>query len=280
MSYAPDFMELGGVKHKMLGSMMLMLWNFIATLVAMALADRVDRRSLLLPSIFCMALAVLIIHPARYAIFGGVVEGRGWAHQGIGQHTNYWAPRTRKRHQQEHRPQRPTERSDPTQHAKGRTGACSGPRKGATTRRNVTRGSERRRMADGDCRISVGLSTAVVRVRMVVRSVAVVRALTVIDAVCAVLLSNCMSIGCMGEAWPVLVCVGAHMCLLSVLEPVSATVFTPLHWSGVPLLPDRQDSVATQGCRVLADAAYCSDTKGVRFVASLVFEWRRKAAPG
>ena len=55
-------------------------------------------------------------------------------------HTNDWAPRTRKRHQQEHRPQRPTERSDPTQHAKGRTGDCPGPRKGTTTRRNVTRG--------------------------------------------------------------------------------------------------------------------------------------------
>ena len=55
-------------------------------------------------------------------------------------HTNDGAPRTRKRHQQEHRPQRPTERSDPTQHAKGRTGDCPGPRKGATTRRNVTRG--------------------------------------------------------------------------------------------------------------------------------------------
>ena len=55
-------------------------------------------------------------------------------------HHNYWAPRTRNRHRQEHRPQRPTERSDPTQHAKGRTGDCPGPRKGATTRRNVTRG--------------------------------------------------------------------------------------------------------------------------------------------
>ena len=56
------------------------------------------------------------------------------------QHTNHWAPRMRKRHQQEHRPRRPTERSDPTQHAKGRTGDCPGPRKGTTTRRNVTRG--------------------------------------------------------------------------------------------------------------------------------------------
>ena len=61
-------------------------------------------------------------------------------HSAQPQHTNYWAPRTRKRHQQEHRPQRPTERSDPTQHAKGRPGDCPGPRKGATTRRNVTQG--------------------------------------------------------------------------------------------------------------------------------------------
>ena len=56
------------------------------------------------------------------------------------QHTNYWAPRTRKRHQQEQRPQRPAESSNPTQHAKGRTGDCLGPRKGTTTRRNVTQG--------------------------------------------------------------------------------------------------------------------------------------------
>ena len=61
-------------------------------------------------------------------------------HSAQPQHTKYWAPRTRKQHQQEHRPQRPTESSDPTQHAKGRTGDCPGPRKGTTTRRNVTQG--------------------------------------------------------------------------------------------------------------------------------------------
>ena len=61
-------------------------------------------------------------------------------HSAQSQHANYWAPRTRKRHQQEHRPQRPTESSDLTQHAKGRTGDRLGPRKGATTRRNVTQG--------------------------------------------------------------------------------------------------------------------------------------------
>ena len=44
------------------------------------------------------------------------------------------------RHHKAHRPQRPTERSNPTQHAKGRTGDCPGPRKEATTRRTVTQG--------------------------------------------------------------------------------------------------------------------------------------------
>ena len=76
-------------------------------------------------------------------------EADGWWFGGGGtpmpysaqpQHTNDWAPRTRKRHQREHRPQRPTERSDPTRHAKGGRGDCPGPRKGATTRWNVTRG--------------------------------------------------------------------------------------------------------------------------------------------
>ena len=61
-------------------------------------------------------------------------------HSAQPRHTNRWAPRTRKRHPQEHRPQRPTERSDPTQHAKGRAGDCPGPRKETTTRRNVTQG--------------------------------------------------------------------------------------------------------------------------------------------
>ena len=46
---------------------------------------------------------------------------------------NYWAPLTRKRHQQEHRPQRPSEYSDPTQHAQGRTGDCQGPREETAT---------------------------------------------------------------------------------------------------------------------------------------------------
>ena len=61
-------------------------------------------------------------------------------HSAQPRHTNHWAPRTRKRDQQEHRPQRPTEHDDPTQHAKGRPGDRPGPRKETTTRRNVTQG--------------------------------------------------------------------------------------------------------------------------------------------
>ena len=55
-------------------------------------------------------------------------------------HTNDAALRTRKQHQQERKPQQPTKRSDPMQHAKGRTGDCPGPRKETAPRRNVTQG--------------------------------------------------------------------------------------------------------------------------------------------
>ena len=72
-------------------------------------------------------------------------QGRGGG--GGRGHTNDGAPRP----QREHRPQRPTERSDPTQHAKGRAGDCPGPRKGATTRRNVTRGAHRRPLSNAAC---------------------------------------------------------------------------------------------------------------------------------
>ena len=52
---------------------------------------------------------------------GGTRKRHTMPHPAQPQHTNYWAPRTRKRHQQEHRPQRPTESSDPTQQWTART---------------------------------------------------------------------------------------------------------------------------------------------------------------
>ena len=108
---------------------------------------------------WCSAHNVLGVHPVERctqcsgapALGGGGGGGNHWAPptskrhipchiQHTIRHTNHWAPRTRKRHQQEHRLQRPTESSDPTQHAEGRTGDCPGPRKETTTRRNVTLG--------------------------------------------------------------------------------------------------------------------------------------------
>ena len=77
-------------------------------------------------------------HHPRYANYWApLTHKRHPPHPAQPQHTNHWAPRTRKRHQQEHRPQRPITRNDPTQHAKGRTGDCPGPRKEAA-QRNVT----------------------------------------------------------------------------------------------------------------------------------------------
>ena len=58
----------------------------------------------------------------------------------------------------------PAERSNPTQHAKGRTGDCPGPRKGTTTRRNVTQGVLR----DGRDRL-LGSNRSVVRSLVPVR---------------------------------------------------------------------------------------------------------------
>ena len=83
---------------------------------------------------------------ARHPPPGG---GGGWTaktvkrpppHPAQPRHTNDGAPRTWKRHQQEHRPQRPTERSNPPQHAKGRMSDCPGPRTETATRRDVTGG--------------------------------------------------------------------------------------------------------------------------------------------
>ena len=68
MFYAPKFLALGGVQLKMLGSVVVMLWNFLTTLLAMALVDRVGRRTLLLPCMFVMAVALLLMGPTYAAI--------------------------------------------------------------------------------------------------------------------------------------------------------------------------------------------------------------------
>ena len=55
-------------------------------------------------------------------------------------YANYWAPLTPKRRHKEHGPQRPSERIDPTQQVKGRTGDCPEPSKETATRRSIAQG--------------------------------------------------------------------------------------------------------------------------------------------
>ena len=83
------------------------------------------------------------------------ITGRPWRANGTSRHIQH-SPGTQTAGlrdrgndtQQEHRPQRPTESSDPTQRAKGRTGDCPGPRKETATRRNVTQGGLGNLIAD------------------------------------------------------------------------------------------------------------------------------------
>ena len=76
-----------------------------------------------------MCLLLLPWAWGKLAIAGGGLTRKRHTmpHPAQPRHTNDGAARTRKQHQQEYRPQRLTERSDPTQHAKGRTGDRPGP---------------------------------------------------------------------------------------------------------------------------------------------------------
>ena len=72
-------------------------------------------------------------HNPRYANYRApLMHKRHPQHSAQPRYTS-GAPRTWKRHQQEHWPQRPTERSNRTPHAEGRAGDCPGPRKKAAT---------------------------------------------------------------------------------------------------------------------------------------------------
>ena len=88
-------------------------------------------------------------HNPQYANWAPLLHKRHPPQPAQPRYTNHWAPGTRKRHQQEHRPQQPTKRSDPTQHAKGRMGDCPEPRKQTATQRNVIGRGGREREGGG-----------------------------------------------------------------------------------------------------------------------------------
>ena len=72
-------------------------------------------------------------HNPRYANYWAPLTHKRHPPQPAQPRYTNGAPRTWKRHQQEHWPQRPTERSNRTPHAEGRAGDCPGPRKKAAT---------------------------------------------------------------------------------------------------------------------------------------------------
>eukprot|EP00996_Jenningsia_fusiforme_P000195 NODE_1152_length_1673_cov_42.086207_g1022_i0.p1 GENE.NODE_1152_length_1673_cov_42.086207_g1022_i0~~NODE_1152_length_1673_cov_42.086207_g1022_i0.p1 ORF type:complete len:475 (+),score=82.17 NODE_1152_length_1673_cov_42.086207_g1022_i0:53-1477(+) len=71
MFYAPRFLVLGGVKEPMLGSIYVMAWNLLTSLIALSLIDRMPRRVLLLSGLAVMAVALMVMHPIYNAIQAG-----------------------------------------------------------------------------------------------------------------------------------------------------------------------------------------------------------------
>eukprot|EP00993_Chasmostoma_nieuportense_P007687 NODE_950_length_1747_cov_31.094444_g890_i0.p1 GENE.NODE_950_length_1747_cov_31.094444_g890_i0~~NODE_950_length_1747_cov_31.094444_g890_i0.p1 ORF type:complete len:566 (-),score=138.73 NODE_950_length_1747_cov_31.094444_g890_i0:48-1610(-) len=57
--YSGSFFEAAGVSAKALGAIFVMGWNFLSTLLALVLVDRLGRRWLLLPSLYLLFIALM-----------------------------------------------------------------------------------------------------------------------------------------------------------------------------------------------------------------------------
>eukprot|EP00760_Papus_ankaliazontas_P010246 PhM_4_TR14235/c0_g1_i1/m.48818/K07299/SLC2A1, GLUT1; MFS transporter, SP family, solute carrier family 2 (facilitated glucose transporter), member 1 len=71
MFYCATFLETAGVEQKILGTVIIMFWNFLSTVVAMALADRLGRRALLMTSLTFVTISMVALCPiAQYSTNG------------------------------------------------------------------------------------------------------------------------------------------------------------------------------------------------------------------
>ena len=61
MFYCSKFLEAANVSQKILGTVIIMAWNFVATLASLFLADRLGRRLLLIPSLMALTVAMLAL---------------------------------------------------------------------------------------------------------------------------------------------------------------------------------------------------------------------------
>ena len=61
MFYCAKFLEASGVSQKILGTVVIMFWNFLTTLVSLFLSDRAGRRKLLVPSVGTLTVSMLLL---------------------------------------------------------------------------------------------------------------------------------------------------------------------------------------------------------------------------
>ncbi|KNH06405.1 sugar transporter family protein [Perkinsela sp. CCAP 1560/4] len=61
MFYCAKFLEASNVSQKILGTVCIMFWNFVTTLISLALSDRAGRRKLLVPSVMTLTLSMFLL---------------------------------------------------------------------------------------------------------------------------------------------------------------------------------------------------------------------------
>lgn len=62
--YAPTFFAASGYDQKILGTVFLLAWNLVATLIAPLVIDKVGRRALLISTLLAMAVSMFALAPA------------------------------------------------------------------------------------------------------------------------------------------------------------------------------------------------------------------------
>eukprot|EP00760_Papus_ankaliazontas_P034735 PhM_4_TR7454/c0_g1_i3/m.60942 len=63
MFYCSKFLDAADVKEKILGTVIIMAWNFVTTLLSLALADRLGRRPLLIPALAVITVSMVVLCP-------------------------------------------------------------------------------------------------------------------------------------------------------------------------------------------------------------------------
>eukprot|EP01065_Artemidia_motanka_P025739 TRINITY_DN30700_c0_g1_i1.p1 TRINITY_DN30700_c0_g1~~TRINITY_DN30700_c0_g1_i1.p1 ORF type:complete len:458 (+),score=120.76 TRINITY_DN30700_c0_g1_i1:50-1375(+) len=71
MFYSRQFFELAGYEHQTFGSVCVMTWNFLTTLVALSCVDRFGRRPLMITALTLIFVSILCLAPASHLAAAG-----------------------------------------------------------------------------------------------------------------------------------------------------------------------------------------------------------------